>query len=583
MHDIVFKKKLKELFVGKRTLKQRFSTAFFPALALPFILFFFGPIDLSYNAKNYLQYTVPEITPTCLVLWGVVFFSLFIVTWICGGKLHVWLSSLLTGLALAFYIQGNWLNIDLGPLDGTPVEWQNYGDNALVGLVIFSLIMLIPFLVRFFSRRLWRIFVCFISFLLVIMHVIPLGKILIEAYTLQASSDSTRLILSKDREFELGEENIVVFLLDATGPEEMTSLLERYPDVLRPFRDFQYFDNFSSVYVGTFPAAPYLLTHYPYDWTIPPDEWLKNAWNSEESNLFYSQMKQNGWDVNLFNKIPYVEGTLENAMGKISNIEVKEGAREFSVDLHVFRKLIKLSFYRYFPLIMKAPFWIYTDELSGMVRLSENEKAWDETDSIQKFLDKGISQGNSEKVYITYHYQGSHYPFRIKENGRRITTESPKEIGLQGQLAGHFYMISQYIQEMKDLHIYDNSTIIISSDHGNAYNTQSIFFIKPRWQRQEEMTVSHAPVSQAEFMETIAEAAGLTKGQFGRSVFDIPENEERERCTYVRWTDPSYPKIPGKTCNAIREFCYTGDNDLLYEMIVNKEFRGSYRINYPFY
>ena len=59
---------------------------------------------------------------------------------------------------------------------------------------------------------------------------------------------------------------------------------------------------------------------------------------------------------------------------------------------------------------------------------------------------------------------------------------------------------------------------------GLAY-TQFILFIKKTGQTQPEITVSHAPLTQYEFMETIAELAGLQKGQFGRSVFDVPEDE----------------------------------------------------------
>ncbi len=582
MNKEIFKRKLKEFFIGKRSLKERFPTAFFPALIFSFILFFFGPADLSYNAESYTSYTVLDVLPTCIALWASVFAFLFAAAWICGGRLHVCLSSLLTGLALALYIQGNWMNIDLGALDGEYVDWQKYGDNALINLMFFSLIAAIPFVIHFFSRRLWKNYTIGISIILLLMQSVSFGKIIADEL-MNRPANNSHYILSKEQEFELGQENIVVFILDTTGPEEIAMLLKRYPDVLTPFHDFQYFDNFGSVYIGTFPGAPYLLTNHPYDWTIPPDTWFAEAWNSEESNLFYSQMLQNGWTIRLFNEVPYVEGKLENAYGKISNIEKKDGPQEFSIDLHVFRKLIKLSFYRYFPLIMKAPFWIYTDELSGMKKLSENERPWDHTDSLQKYLDNGLSTGKSEKVYTTYHYHGAHYPFEVKENGRRITHERAQEVGLEGQLAGHFFVISQYIQQMKDLHIYDNSTIIITSDHGNSFNTHSIFFIKPKGQRQNEMTVSHAPVSQSEFMETIAEIADLDKGQFGRSIFEIPEDEKRERCTYIRWKDPAYPEIPGKTSNAIREFCYTGDNDMLYNMIINKEFIGSYQILYPFY
>ena len=572
-----FIKKLKELFIGKRTLKDRLLTALFPSLALSFILFLFGPLDLSHIAETYVDYTVLDILPYSLKIWGIIFAALFLISWIPGGKLHAWISSLFAGLAAAFYIQGNWMNIDLGALDGTAVEWQNYGDNALIGLALFLAIVMIPFLVHFFSRRVWKGYVIFTSVLLTVMQLIPLGMMLYDEYQNRPDS-KVRYIVSKDKEYVLGKENIVVFILDYTGPQEMKALLSKYPETLAPFNDFLYFDNFNTEYVGTFPAAACLLTHQPYDQDIPYSKWLEKVYHSEEAESFYGQLKEAGWTTRIFNNTRIVAGKLANEYGKFDNIEKVETPQEFEINKNTYRKLIKLSFYRYFPLIMKAPFWLYTDEIDGMKILSENEKTWNRYNSLQKYLDQRLTVGDEERVYITYHYAGSHAPYRLDETGK----EAVMTADVADQLAGHFYVISQYIQQMKDYQIYDSSSIIIMTDHGNFEYPHSIFFIKPAGQRQTEMTYNHAPVSQSEFMETVAELAGLEKGQFGRSVYDVPEDEERMRCTYIRWKDPDYPEIQGKSSNAMKEYCYIGDSDTVHQMIIDKDFT-SIPLPYPFF
>lgn len=565
-----FKKKLHEFFIGKQPLKKRVWTAFFPALSLSFILFLFGPLDLSHIGEEYVSYTVLEILPACLKLWAVIFAALFIITWLAGGKLHVWIASFLAGLAAAFYVQGNYLNIDLGALNGEAVEWQKYGDNALAGLAIFILIVLIPFIIHFFSRKVWKTFVIFIPLLLVIMQLVPLGMMLVKEYK-NRPDNTTHYVINKDKEFVLGKENIVVFILDYTSPAKMKSMLSLFPNALEPFHDFLQFDNYNSDYVGTFPAATYLLTHEPYDGSISMQEWFKKAWHSEDSESFYGQMKDAGWNTRIFNNVRRACGTLENEYGLVSNIEKAEGPQQYTINRSVFRKLIKLSFYRYFPLIMKAPFWLYTAELNGMKNLTDYEKNWDRIDSLQKYLDERLSVGDEEKVYVSYHWAGAHEPFYVNEYGQKSVTFNGKT-DMEAQLAGHFYIISEYIQQMKDYHIYDDSTIIITTDHGDYSHSHSILFIKPAGQRQDEMTVNHAPISQSEFMETIAEFAGLEKGQFGQSFYDIPEDEERYRCTNIRWYDPKYPEISGKNPNALRQYCYYGDEATVHRMIENKEY-----------
>lgn len=572
-----FLKKLKELFIGKRTLKERFLTALCPSLSLSFILFLFGPLDLSHIAESYVDYTVLEVLPYCLKFWGIVFAVMFLASWIPGGKLHAWISSLFAGLAAAFYIQGNWLNIDLGALNGEAVSWESYGDNALINLAAFSLIVLIPFLIHFFSRKVWQGYVIFTSLLLFIMQLVPLGMMIVDEYRNRPETN-VRYIVSKDREYVLGQENIVVFLLDFTGPEEMSRLLAKYPDVLEPFHDFTSFDNFNTEYVGTFPSAAYLLTHQEYERDIPYAEWFKKVWHSDEANSFYGQLKEAGWTTRAFHNLRMAAGKAENEYGKMDNIIRVEGAPQYSINSNVFRKLIKLSFYRYFPLIMKAPFRIYTDEINGMKTLSENERSWNKYASLEKYLDQRLSVGDESRVYITYHYAGSHSPHDMDATGHYAKTLST----LEDQLAGHFHVISEYIQQMKDYHIYDSSTIIISTDHGNFDWPHSIFYIKPAGQRQDEMTYNHAPVSQSDFMETIAELAGLEKGQFGRSIFDVPEDEERERCTALYWEDPEIPEKGGKASNAMRDLCYVGDSETVHQLIMDGEYVST-QLKYPFY
>ena len=556
MNKKKFSGKLHELLIGKRSLKERLLTALFPSLSLSFILFFFGPLDLSYIARDEVDYTVPEILPSCLKLWAITFAALFLISWIAGGKLHVWLVSLYAGLTAAFYIQGNFLNIDLGTLNGETIQWQKYGDNALAGLAVFIGIIMIPFLIRFFSRKLWQFWVIFVSVLLLIMQTVPLGIILGKTFRTPQTGDA-HYIMAKDKEFVLGKENIVVFLLDYTSPRKMTNMLRLFPDTLEPFHDFTEFDNYNTEFVGTFPASTSLLTHEPYDAGLSKQEWFYKAWHSDDALSFYSQMQEKGWNVRLFNNVNYVCGDLANEYGLFSTVEKIEGPQQFRISRPVFRKLIKLSFYRYFPLIMKAPFWLYTEELNAMKEVPESEQEWNRIKSVFKYMDQRLTVGNEEKVYVSYHWAGAHEPFYIDEVGKPINNTTGLN-DMEIQLAGHFHVISEYIQQMKDYHIYDSSTIIITTDHGDFGYPHSIYYVKPAGQRQDRMDVSHAPVTQSDFMATLAVYAGLEDGQFGRSFYDVPEDEDRERCSHVDGHD----------------YCYHGDGQTLYRMVLDGEYIG---------
>ncbi len=577
MTEETFKDKLKKFFVGKQTLRSRFFTAFWPAFILSFILFLFGPLDLAYIAESYVDFSLVDILGYCVLVWLAVFAGMFLLCWIPGGKLHAWISSLYCGLALAFYLQGNYLNTDLGTQGGTGVKWAKYSGSALTDLLVFVLIMLIPFLVHFFSRKLWRRLVVFLPVLLFIMQMVPLGVTIYHAYREQLGI-TEGYIVRKDREYVLGKENIVVFILDQTGPEEMEKMLAKYPDVLDEFQDFEYFDNFNTEYVGTFPAAAYLMTHTAYDPEKHPNDYFIEAWTSDDTRSFFGRMKEDGWEIRLFHSSKYGSGELKNEYGYISNVEKIEKLTNFTINPVTYRRLIDLSFYRYFPLIMKAPFWIYTADLNRMRNLPENEQTWNKLESVEKFMKNGLTAEDEGKVYVTYHYRGSHWPFEIGKDGML----SDKMVGVEEQLAGHFLLIREYLQQMKEAGIYDTSSIIITADHGNFDYPHSIFLIKPAGQRQDRMTFSHAPVSQSDYMATIAGLAGLDGPDFGPSVFDIPENAKRLRCSAQRWMDPGFPVTKGKVTNAMKEFCYIGDSDTLHEMIEDDDYT-SYPLPFPFY
>ena len=83
-------------------------------------------------------------------------------------------------------------------------------------------------------------------------------------------------------------------------------------------------------------------------------------------------------------------------------------------------------------------------------------------------------------------------------------------------------------------------------------------------------------------MASIANYAGLNTSQFGRTYEEIGEDEERERCTYIRWDDPDFDKIAGKANNAIVEICYVGDSETLHQRILDEDWT-VYPSPYPYY
>jgi arylsulfatase A-like enzyme len=84
------------------------------------------------------------------------------------------------------------------------------------------------------------------------------------------------------------------------------------------------------------------------------------------------------------------------------------------------------------------------------------------------------------------HLNGAHAPYTLDENGNSVSSQDGTAID---QYVGCMRLVFYYIQMLQDIGMYDNSTIIITADHGENYvteeleqNTNPILFIKPKAQ-----------------------------------------------------------------------------------------------------
>ena len=105
-----FSNKFRALFKGKRPFPKRLLLALGPSLAISFTLLFFGPLDLSCISRDHITYSALEILPAAALVMGVVFLVLLLAASISGGKVHAFLVSVYSGLGIAFYLQGAFLN-----------------------------------------------------------------------------------------------------------------------------------------------------------------------------------------------------------------------------------------------------------------------------------------------------------------------------------------------------------------------------------------------------------------------------------------------------------------------------------------
>ena len=567
-------KKFKSLFIGKRPFPKRLFLAAGPTFTFSFTLFFFGPLDLAYLSRNDITYSALDILPYTALIMGIVFLILLLAAAVPGGQIHAFLVSLFTGCNIALYVQGAFLNPDLGTLDGHTVNWPGFSSVMLGNLALWFIILLIPHLIHGFSNRIWRRFTVFISIVLVLMQGVSLETKLFDQIKIDRENHNTAYI-SKENMFRLGKkQNVIIFLLDTVSDKDIERTVKEYPDILYQFRDFTRFDNANSRFLYTVPSVVDSLTAYdPIDDVFDLQDHMEKTWKNPEAVSFYTDLREKGFQTNLYiQKNIITTGNLNELSPFLSNI--LEYGDDIRINRSAFLNLFKLSFYRYLPIAAKPFFSLYTDDINQII-ISPNALV-DQWDFVREIMDADLEIGESDNVFSYYYLQGSHRPYTLNDRGYIEGDYSKLHVtnDIQ-QTAGFLNMLGLYMWRMKTKEIYDDSTIIIMADHGSTagnyyYDSQPIFWIKPPHQIREEMEINHAPITtQTQLLPTIAGILGLSGYDYGDSVFDI-KDEPIERWTRIYAYDSNFPTTgTNKTNNVIYEYHYVGGSEELVESFRN--------------
>lgn len=542
MHPIPKKARIKE------TLLKKIVPALLVSFLLTFMLLIFGPAEIFFANVTEFGFVYGEFAGhfAAAALVGTIFMTAVLA--VLPDKLHRILLSILFGMDVASYLQVMFMNKHLDLLGENPEGYQLETGRAVGNLLIWILVIALVTVLAFWKKEIWRKTVTGLSVFLLCIQLTALVSLLVTADrdAFEYPAVEGQWHLSGENQYTVSaNKNVIVIILDCFSNLFLDPLETAYPGATDFLHDFTYYSNADCNYYGTYPSLPHMLTGIELDMSCGVNEWCEQIWNNEQTERFYDTLRDNNYVVNLYtpdtnilcgaNDVAILQDKFSNVVNAAQDLDILYKL--------LFKTMGKMSAYRMFPNIVKPYFYTNMGEYSHIVTAKDNPIQHENFDFYQKLLEKGLTTDEKSDYYIVQHLMGPHL-FTTDAQGHY------KEIStLEDTTRGCMLVVEEYLIRLKELGVYDDATIILTADHGQAANSQVIFYMKEPGETHEASPVTDAPISHNEFFPTIAEALGMDYTVYGQSVHNFSAGESRERTVWVRNYDNSFPAV----------MCYTGD------------------------
>lgn len=502
--------------------------AIFLSFALSFMLFLYAPLELYFENKKEYWFDIRQLFPICLLMFLVMFAVSFLVMALIrliNTKLYYAATAVYLIVYLCTYVQGNYLVRNLPPLDGTPVPWDLYDYQRKYCIILWLAVTAAVLLLWRFART--KILMSCAKWLSAGISAVLVVTLGIVCVTNRGFDKKLLIAVSTDYELEMStDRNFVILVLDSMDGGKLEQMFEEHPEYSEVLEDFTFFGNTMGVYPYTDFAVPYIVSG---DW-FECDEYIEDYIDKTYSSApLFDMLEGQGYRLGLYEADAPLRDT---CMYRFENI--KDVENEFTSVVDFIKVEMRLVGLKYAPYDLKRRCLVLPEEIPAL-RQQVNDIQYFKFDYSNMMLyadleQKGITY-TDEKCFKFIHLEGAHIPFRYDEDLNLIENGN-YEMNMEAAMK----VVMAYIQALKDSGVYDNTAIVITSDHGYNYLEEGsitpedrqhpLLFVKGFGEKHDEMLISGAPISHEDFQEAYIR---LLDGADSSEVFDYKEGDYRER------------------------------------------------------
>lgn len=543
------------------TRKERLVPSILLSLAIPFTLFFFGPFEAICKNSEMLDFTFMDLFVPSFFISLAVAAALFLIVWNLSGRVFDIVYTILFGIGFMLYLQGNYLNLGLNAVEGDGVGVSSYGGTAMIINLIIWIAVIAAALVSVIlirkNREVVRLamIVAMVAVVGVQVMMFTLLSFTTNAWTplnqrYESSSEASEAndylpsILTNANLTELSSEgNVIWFVVDRFDHTYFQKMMKTDPAFFDNLDGFTLYDNHITKYARTFPSIAYMLTGKENDYSTGRIEYFENAYTN---GTFLKELKENGYKVNVYTEKYYAYHDANVFDGVVDNLSSSD-VYEVRDRMGLWGDMTRLTLFRYLPFFAKG--WvgvINTSDFNGYIEYEANKPLFDSgmKDVYDWMTAEDFTTFEGNKNFSFIHINGCHMPNSYYEDFSLVLDENDKwDSNLAMRVS--FKLVNYYIDQLKDLGLYEDATIIITGDHASAISDTkdlsgsrvTTLMVKKKGESGTPMAVNSAPVEQGQIQASIFQSEGIVpKNDYGTSIFEVQEGDDVKRYYHFQKT-----------------------------------------------
>ncbi|MCL1903274.1 MAG: hypothetical protein FWF94_02510, partial [Oscillospiraceae bacterium] len=393
-------------------MKKRRALSAIIGFSYAFIFFFAGTLDIfvSNNALIFVPFSrVILIAATAFLLAGACLTILF---FLIPHKLYTQGILISLGIFVAGYLQGTFLNPNLGGLTGDEVVWGDFLSVTIVTSLIWVVLIFAPSILispRISDAKSFAKITYAVCGIVCGMQAVGLiGNITTSDVFV---SKNFGQYLNADKEFEVSsQKNIMLFIVDRLDGQYVNEVIEDDPSFFERLDGFTQFDNATSSFSWTYPSATYINTGVFRLCDIPATQYFEEAWGGSE---YISLLKENNYELNYSMSLGFAYSDVGQLIDIADNLMEEEIQNKFFPTMTSF---LNLSAYRYAPMLLKPTLWMAEVDFPYTVSTGTKVACDDDALFYRRFLENGLTVQKKTNNYQYIHFNGSHAPFIMDEN-----------------------------------------------------------------------------------------------------------------------------------------------------------------------